>query len=65
VATAVAVQDLLAREAAKPGAAWVSRDGASGHSEEGCQVAADALQILHQTLSQRRQPQASAANMVP
>lgn len=54
VATAEAVHELLRREAARPGAAWVSWDDApAGHDEEGCEVAAEALQILQQTLSQR------------
>ena len=38
---------LLAREAARPGAAWVSIDSAHGRELEGCEVAAGALEILH------------------
>ena len=54
MATAEAVHELLRREAARPGAAWVSWDDATvGHDEEGNEVAAEALQILQQTLLHR------------
>lgn len=53
MATAAAVRELLEREAAKPGSAWVSVDDHQGGSElEGCAVAAEALAILEDTLSQ-------------
>jgi hypothetical protein len=38
VATAGAVEALLTREAARPGAAWVSIDSAQGTELEGCEV---------------------------
>ncbi|BDA49261.1 probable 5-dehydro-2-deoxygluconokinase [Coccomyxa sp. Obi] len=55
VATAQAVRELLQREAAKPGAAWVSWDEEAPpeHAQEGCEVAAEALHILQHTLAQR------------
>ena len=62
VATAEAVRELLRREAARPGAAWVSWDDASvGHEEEGCEVAAEALDILQQTLAQGSETPSAAA----
>ncbi len=65
VATAEAVRELLRREAARPGAAWVSWDDASvGHEEEGCEVAAEALQILQQTLAHSETPSAAAGDKV-
>lgn len=56
MATAEAVRELLQREAAKPGAAWVSWDDEEvppEHAQVGCEVAAEALQILQHTLAQR------------
>lgn len=64
MATAEAVQALLQREAAKPGAAWVSWDDMDGHGEEGCHVAAEALAILEETLSGRAQPGPTAGNAI-
>ncbi len=56
MATAEAVRELLQREAAKPGAAWVSwdEDSPPEHAREGCEVAAEALRILQHTLAQRK-----------
>ena len=57
MATAEAVRDLLQREAAKPGAAWVSWDDEEvppEHAQEGCEVAVEALSILQHTLAKRR-----------
>lgn len=55
MASAEAVRELLQREAAKPGAAWVSwdEDAPPEHVQEGCEVAAEALHILQHTLAQR------------
>ena len=52
MATAAAVRELLEREAAKPGSAWVSIDDHQGGGSElqGCEVAAGALAILEDTL---------------